>query len=769
MNKSPEIQPDGAYVLETPVKLPEVLDILIVGGGPAGTAAAFRAKEMGISALVIDLDDIMRRIRDYAKGKPIKPDYGGGDAMRFPKGGELVSLLHFMEIDKDDMHQLWKSFYCEHSIPAQVGVEFAGMSRRKDGVWQVTCWNHNTNSEQVFLARHIIMAIGRGFPRRFDIPGNTMGIAYRLNDPDDFVGEPACVVGGGTSAAEAVIAISEAKAAAGDATAVYWSYRGDKMPRVSKALADEFFQSYIGNGNILYHPRSEPAAVVIAEDNLEYLAIRTDRKRIEGRPNESAHLEFLKPFCVACIGEDIPEKFLNDIGIPMVTGGPANKKRMLVSPHLETVQENVYYAGDILSQAYLRAQNFEADPKAFDEIKHRGNIKAALVDGVLIVNVIAQKLAGKQEIKVELEWAEPPAEDARPAPVSAGQVESEGPPEEAIAGERRVEEAPGRLVRILPGNVEGDEYLVKRNGITTIGRKGCDITLEEDTYLSDKHASISHTADGTFLRDDGSSNGVFLRAPEGRPLEMIPGNLVRAGRQFLLISKSNGTYQFAHYDQTGKEVQRWDIPEGTMVLGRDAPDIILDENDKTLSRRQLTLSVKENKLYIKDLKSVNGTWLKIKNARKLEHGDRFRVGQQTFVFSLQDDAALDEGHAVESTPALPPAPQEAPPAGRAEAPAVKPGELAVTFKNVGKTFALKKGQTICELAEEHGLTINAECHAGICGSDPLRIISGADHFNEIGPEEKEALEDICGLAPGTHRLACMAIPNRPVEIEIITG
>ena len=30
----------------------EVLDLLIVGGGPAGTAAAFRAKELGLEPLV---------------------------------------------------------------------------------------------------------------------------------------------------------------------------------------------------------------------------------------------------------------------------------------------------------------------------------------------------------------------------------------------------------------------------------------------------------------------------------------------------------------------------------------------------------------------------------------------------------------------------------------------------------------------------------------------------------------------------------------------
>ena len=38
----------------------QVLDMLIVGGGPAGTAAAFRAKELGLKAFLIDFDDILK-------------------------------------------------------------------------------------------------------------------------------------------------------------------------------------------------------------------------------------------------------------------------------------------------------------------------------------------------------------------------------------------------------------------------------------------------------------------------------------------------------------------------------------------------------------------------------------------------------------------------------------------------------------------------------------------------------------------------------------
>ena len=234
-----ETQPDGTLILDAPVTLPDVLDVVVVGGGPFGTAAAFRAKELGLSALVIDYDDLLKRIRDYAKDKQILPDFGGGDAMQFPRGGELIRSLEFGPIDKDDMCARWKGLYRRFNVPAQIGVEFTGLER--DGaVWRVLAWNHNTRAEQTYRARHVVLGPGRGVPRRLDVTGNVDGLAFNLSDPARYVGQPACIFGGGTSAAEAVIAISSAKHAAKDPSPVFWSYRGAQMPKVSKALAEDF-------------------------------------------------------------------------------------------------------------------------------------------------------------------------------------------------------------------------------------------------------------------------------------------------------------------------------------------------------------------------------------------------------------------------------------------------------------------------------------------------------------------------------------------------
>jgi len=107
------------------------LDVLVVGGGPAGTATAFRAVEHGLSVQVIDFDDLMRRIRDYSKDKLILPGFGGGDRMAFPRGGPLISALAFEPIDKDEMCARWKALYREHRVPTRTGVELTGLEPRR--------------------------------------------------------------------------------------------------------------------------------------------------------------------------------------------------------------------------------------------------------------------------------------------------------------------------------------------------------------------------------------------------------------------------------------------------------------------------------------------------------------------------------------------------------------------------------------------------------------------------------------------------------------
>lgn len=758
----------------------EVLDALIVGGGPAGTAAAFRAKELGLRALVIDFDDILKRIRDYPKDKLILPDFGGGDRMAFPAGEQCIAALQFAPIDKDEICQQWKGLYESFAVPFRTGIELSSMERVGD-IWQVTAWDHKKAEPATFRARHVVVALGRGVPRRFDIPGNVDGIAYRLDDPSRYITGPALVVGGGTSAAEAVVAISRAKIAAEEATSVYWAYRGTKMPRVSKALADQFFEAYIGNGNIRHFPESEPVSVVTGPDRTELLSLRVDRKTPEGRPPETVHLEFRKTSCIACIGEDIPEALLQSLGVSMVAAGPQGKKMMAVTPLLETQQPNVYLIGDLLSQSYLETDDFNAPIDAFRQVKHRGNIKSSLRDGVFVAEVIKQRLQGRAQVEVVIQDAVSVEDAPKDTRVTAvlGLTGEMGAASAVSPADTSAADHAGALVLITPAGIEADEYKLKSEGMTTLGRIDCDISFPQDTFLSDAHASISYRDGEYLLRDDGSRSGTYLRVPSDHAVKLRDGDLLRVGRQILVVAHRVRGWKpnLEHYDAGGRQIAVHTI-EGTKVFGRSGgrsdPDIILDNADTTLSRFHMSVTLQDDEIQAQDFGSRNGTYLKIDTERKLTHRDVIRIGGQQLAVRLHEDMPEKTGSSpVAVMPKTEPEAAAPPPPPPVVVDVLSPvsagvGPTGPHISFAGQTAAgpTEASKSLLEWADNNEVSIDYECWIGMCGCDAIRILSGSEFLNDVTEKEIKTLKRK-GLEPGPCRLACMTKTSGPVVVEVI--
>lgn len=75
------------------------------------------------------------------------------------------------------------------------------------------------------------------------------------------------------------------------------------------------------------------------------------------------------------------------------------------------------------------------------------------------------------------------------------------------------------------------------------------------------------------------------------------------------------------------------------VIGRDKEAEITPPGDSHISRRHAMIVYLDGSYILKDLDSTNGTVINgaiIKQAN-LGHGDKFRVGETTFQFILQDN------------------------------------------------------------------------------------------------------------------------------------
>jgi ferredoxin len=448
----------------------------------------------------------------------------------------------------------------------------------------------------------------------------------------------------------------------------------------------------------------------------------------------------------------------------MVPAGPQNKKMCVVSPLLETQQRNVYLIGDLLSQVYLETDDFEGPPESFRQVKHRGNIKSSLRDGVFVAEVIRQRLDGRAQVHVVIREAPPsapPADALTVARLGLDPVTAEAAAGPAV-GDRPIDQT-AVLVSITPTGIDAEHYALRTTGATSIGRAACDISFEHDTALTDTHASVSHRNGTYFLRDDGSRSGTYLRLRPDLPLLVSSGGLLRVGRQILVVGYEGRGFYLDQYDAKGRHIRRHALTATPTVFGRRGgptqPDVSLDDEDLTLSRFHLSATIHGDAILIQDFGSRNGTYFKIDAEHPLDHNDIFRVGGQFLQIRLREDLPEKTGSFPVPVGASPPEPVPAPPLTRSMA------QPHITFADQGIRGAVDPSETILEWADARNVALDNECWIGMCGCDAIRVIEGAQFLNEVTDKESKTLTRK-GLEPGPFRLACMARCSGPVVVEV---
>jgi pSer/pThr/pTyr-binding forkhead associated (FHA) protein len=91
------------------------------------------------------------------------------------------------------------------------------------------------------------------------------------------------------------------------------------------------------------------------------------------------------------------------------------------------------------------------------------------------------------------------------------------------------------------------------------------------------------------------------------------------------------------------------------ACGRDYGVILFDE-DKTVSPKHGRFFYEDARLYVEDAESANGTFVKIKEPRRLKNHDRILVGEQLFEFqylAVEDEYGTDDGTLAYISPVKP--------------------------------------------------------------------------------------------------------------------
>jgi len=190
----------------------EQLDLLIIGAGPAGLSAADAAAREGLSYLVIEKGTIANTIRQYPVGRTmfstpneLEMREGALDPIREkPTREELLS--HYIH------------FVLDHDLKINTGERVVAIDGDADAGFLIRTEPASDHAQDAasrnpatYHAARVLFAIGAmEFPRRLNIQGEDLPkVHHRFVEPYPYVRKDALVVGGGNSAAEAALFLSE--------------------------------------------------------------------------------------------------------------------------------------------------------------------------------------------------------------------------------------------------------------------------------------------------------------------------------------------------------------------------------------------------------------------------------------------------------------------------------------------------------------------------------------------------------------------------------
>jgi len=176
-----------------------LLDLIIIGAGPAGLSAAEAAAREGLDYLVVEKGTIANTIRQYPVGRtmfstPNEVEMHAGTlkpVREKPTREELLS--HYIH------------FVLSLDLRINTGEEVLGVTGNIEDGFVVR------TDRAEYRAARVLFAIGAmEIPRRLNVRGEELPKVHHLFvEPYAYVRKEALVVGGGNSAAEAALFLSE--------------------------------------------------------------------------------------------------------------------------------------------------------------------------------------------------------------------------------------------------------------------------------------------------------------------------------------------------------------------------------------------------------------------------------------------------------------------------------------------------------------------------------------------------------------------------------
>ena len=198
-----------------------MLDLIIIGAGPAGIAAAYEAKKHGLDYVVIEKGLIGNTVYNYPVGltvfsttNELEIEPGGlSPAREKPTREELLSYYVRFVLDNELNVQTEEKVISVSPRPSSVSSarsvvpnsEPTMEDTESEGAFEVV------TDKETYLAKNILFAIGAmDYPRHLNVPGENLPKVYdQFRETYPWVKKRALIVGGGNSAGEAALFLAE--------------------------------------------------------------------------------------------------------------------------------------------------------------------------------------------------------------------------------------------------------------------------------------------------------------------------------------------------------------------------------------------------------------------------------------------------------------------------------------------------------------------------------------------------------------------------------
>lgn len=273
-------------ILESHERSEGVLDLVIVGSGPAGLSAGLAAKAAGLQFVILEQGNLANTIRRYPNRKVVM-----AEPIKIP----LYGSLWISDAPKEALLSVWQTIIETSGLIVHEFERVEDVERQPDGTFVTR------TPKGEYRSLKVILAIGkRGTPNQLSVPGHDLSkVLYTLSDAAQYRSARILVVGGGDSAVEAAVSLGKETT-----NEVTLSYRRTEFSRIREKNR-EALETAVAAGQVRLLLGSQVCEILPGE------------VRVECASAECRTLG--NDYVFAFLGGSSPRDFLEKVGVSMVT------------------------------------------------------------------------------------------------------------------------------------------------------------------------------------------------------------------------------------------------------------------------------------------------------------------------------------------------------------------------------------------------------------------------------------------------------------------